>query len=89
MFAFSWTERFTWLWLRWLHNKGQGVYTPSPSSADVLIQHKFKNVDVWPCGTDQRAFGPQHRSEKLREEWFRTSAASKVRLALRAMCISS
>jgi glycosyltransferase involved in cell wall biosynthesis len=57
-------ERWTWGWLKWFHNAGQGTMVSTASLAQELRAHGFRTVLRWPRGVDSRVFHPD-RAQNL------------------------
>lgn len=50
---------WTWAWLRWFHNSGAGVMTPTPAIAAELVARGIPRVLDWPLGVDVGLFRPR------------------------------
>ncbi len=59
-------ESTMWAYRRFLHNQCAVTLCPSQSTANALIQHGFKRVDLWPRGVDCALFDPAKRDMALR-----------------------
>lgn len=69
MYRAGFLEPACWRYLRWFHNATRMTFCPAPSIRRNLLEHGFKNVEVWSRGVDWFRFSPNKRSEELRRSF--------------------
>lgn len=69
LFGFSWLTSTIWDIQRNLHGRCRLTFCPSPSTARMLEGQGFKNVRLWPRGSDTTLFNPRARDSNLRQAW--------------------
>lgn len=68
-YGYGWALRIALCWLRYLHNKTQITFAPSPDLVEVLKTSGFRNLDIFGRGVDTQLFQPSRRDEELRRSW--------------------
>jgi glycosyltransferase involved in cell wall biosynthesis len=62
-------HRLTLAWLRYVHNRTQRTFSPTPELCTELATYGFRDLAVLSRGVDTRQFDPSRRSSELRASW--------------------
>lgn len=62
-------HRLTLAWLRYVHNRTQRTFAPTPELCTELATYGFRDLAVLSRGVDTRQFDPSRRSSELRASW--------------------
>lgn len=66
-YDFDFLEGILWDFLRWFYGKGEHLYVPSQSMADVLaLKHIDKGIKIWARGVETDLFNPSKRDMEWR-----------------------
>ncbi|MEH7352358.1 glycosyltransferase family 1 protein [Neobacillus drentensis] len=49
-----------WKYMRWFHRTCKKIFVPSPAAFQLLKQHGFTNLELWPRGVDCQLFHPHY-----------------------------
>ncbi|KAI8059506.1 glycosyl transferase group 1 [Gongronella butleri] len=71
-----------WRWNQFCHAYCNVTVCPSPSTKQMLVQHGFKNVRIWPRGVSMTRFSPHHRSAALRHQWLKDTGKHKEKAVI-------
>lgn len=62
-------HHLTLAWLRYVHNRTQRTFAPTPELCAELATYGFHDLAVLSRGVDTRQFDPSRRSRELRATW--------------------
>jgi glycosyltransferase involved in cell wall biosynthesis len=62
-------HHLTLAWLRYVHNRTQRTFAPTPELCAELAAYGFRDLAVLSRGVDTRQFDPLRRSRELRASW--------------------
>ena len=49
-----------WKYMHWFHRTCKKIFVPSPATFQLLKQHGFTNLELWPRGVDCQLFHPHY-----------------------------
>ena len=78
-YGLGWLEPVALGYLRRLHAMADATFVPTPELCEQLGRHGFERLHVLGRGVDARAFSPEHRDVRLRQQW-RAAEADRVLL---------
>ncbi|WP_040205163.1 glycosyltransferase family 4 protein [Neobacillus jeddahensis] len=58
-----------WKYMHWFHRTCKKIFVPSPTTLQLLKQHGFTNLSLWPRGIDCQQFHPDYDQKAIKSQY--------------------
>jgi glycosyltransferase involved in cell wall biosynthesis len=55
--------------MHWFHKTCKKIFVPSPTTLQLLKQHGFTNLELWPRGVDCQLFHPYYKKNPFKNDY--------------------
>ncbi|PLS05568.1 glycosyltransferase family 4 protein [Neobacillus cucumis] len=62
-------SKLHWNYMHWFHRTCKKIFVPSPATYQLLKQHGFTNLELWPRGVDCQLYHPYYDKQSVKERY--------------------
>ncbi|MEH7093764.1 glycosyltransferase family 4 protein [Neobacillus vireti] len=62
-------SKLHWNYMHWFYQTCRKIFVPSPTTFQLLKQHKFTNLELWPRGVDCQLFHPYYDKRPIKNRY--------------------
>jgi len=64
-------SKLHWNYMQWFYQTCKKIFVPSPATFQLLKQHGFTNLELWPRGVDCQMFHPYYDKKSVKSRYIR------------------